>query len=176
MDGIIAESWSQNFVSDLKKFHWIQIALIEEIFTYGVKITAMKANKAADILQKTYVSAGLNSTTLSQNEDITDLQTHNELSVYYEGPANHGAEIYLKFDKPVKTKYIFLQSILASDGKWGFSEVEVMTGEYWLSYCENDDPLEGIVDYNKASVSLITNTRKLPISPTFSLRMCHQDG
>ena len=46
--------------------------------------------------------AGLNSTTLSQNEDITDLQTHNELSVYYEGPANQGAEIYLKFDKPVK--------------------------------------------------------------------------
>ena len=143
----------------MNKFHWIQIALIEEIFTYGVKITAMKNNKAADIFQKTYVSAGMNPTTLSQNEDIDDLQTHNELSVYYEGPADKGAEIYLKFDKPVKTKYIFLQSILASDGKWGFSEVEVMTGEYWLSYCGNDDPLEGIVDYNKASVGLITNTK-----------------
>ena len=118
----------------------------------------MKANKAADIFQKTYISAGMNPTTLSQDEDTNELQTHNELSVYYEGPAAKGAEIFLKFDKPVKTKYIFLQASLATDGRWGFSEVEVMTGEYWLSYCTDDDPLDGIEEFNKASVRIFLET------------------
>ena len=184
LDGIIAESWVDNFVSGgdthgMKKFHWMQIALVEEIISYGVKITAMKANKAADIFQKTYISAGMNPTTLSQDEDTNELQTHNELAVYYEGPAAQGAEIFLKFDKPVKTKYIFLQASLATEGRWGFSEVEVMTGEYWLSYCTNDDPLEGIEDFNKGSVSkFIKNisTSRFSQPNNYSFWTCQQDG
>ena len=175
MDGIIEERWRQNFVSGGNS-HWMQIALQEEIFTYGVKITTIKTNKALDIFQKTYVSAGMNPTTLSQDEDTSELQTHNELSVYYEGPADQGAEIYLKFDKPVKTKYIFMQASPSIDGKWGFSEVEVMSGEYWLSYCANDDPLEGIENYNKASVGLFAYKENHLNFITFSLWMCHLDG
>ena len=162
LDGVISTKWKDNFVSGgntvgMKKYHWMQIALVEEMVTVGVKITAMRNNKATDIFRNTYISAGINPTTLAHNEDATDLHTHNELSVYYEGPAERAAELYLKFDKPVNTKYIFIQAKLDNNGRWGFSEIEVMTSDYWLSYCMNADPLNGIEDSQKASVGSINN-------------------
>ena len=152
-------SWKGNFVSGgnnvgMKKNHWIEIQLKNEMMTAGVKILAMVNNKATDILQKTYIRAGLNPTSMSNRADISGLQSHMELSVYYEGPAVKGSEVHLLYDEPVKTKYIFLESKLDSDGRWGFAELEVLVAEEGLVYCVNVDPLTGVAVGDALSVNL----------------------
>ena len=153
----VASGWKGDFVSGAegtshKQRHWIEIQLVNEIMTVGVKITAMAATKAADIFRKTSVRAGMTPTSMSDGQDISGLQSHMDLSVYYEGPAASGSDVHLLYDEPVKTKYIFLEAHLDSAYRWGFAEIYVLLGEEGLIYCGNSDPLNGINGFNKKSV------------------------
>ena len=154
----VASGWKGDFVSgaegtSMKRRHWIEIQLVNEIMTVGVKITAMAATKATDIFRKTSVRAGMTPTSMSNAQDISSLQSHMDLSVYYEGPAALGSNVHLLYDEPVKTKYIFLEAHLDTANRWGFAEIYVLLGEKGLIYCENSNPLSGITGVNnKASV------------------------
>ena len=56
VDGSFASGWKGDFVSGaaggtMKKRHWIEIQLVNEMMTVGVKVTAMLATKATDIFE-----------------------------------------------------------------------------------------------------------------------------
>ena len=157
VNNAIVIGWKGNFVSGAvgtsqKRRHWIEIQLVDEIMTVGVRIKAMAATKATDIFRKTSVRAGMTPTSMSDGQDISSLQSHMDLSVYYEGPAALASNIHLLYDEPVKTKYIFLEAHLDTADKWGFAEIYVLLGEEGLIYCGNSDPLNGINGFNKKSV------------------------
>ena len=157
VDGLFASGWKGDFVSGaeggtMKRRHWIEIQLVTEIMTVGVKITAMLATKATDIFTKTSVRAGMTATSKSDGQDISGLQSHMDLSVYYEGPAALGGEVHLLYDEPVQTKYVFLEAHLDTDNRWGFAEISVLLGEEGLVYCEMANPLNGVNTNDKKSV------------------------
>ena len=157
VDGSFASGWKGDFVSGaaggtMKKRHWIEIQLVNEMMTVGVKVTAMVATKATDIFTKTSVRAGMTPTSKSDGQDISGLQSHMDLSVYYEGPAALGGEVHLMYDEPVQTKYVFLEAHLDTDSRWGFAEITVLVGEEGLVYCVNSDPLSGVNSNDKKSV------------------------
>ena len=160
VDGLFASGWKGDFVSGaeggtMKRRHWIEIQLVNEMMTVGVKVTAMLATKATDIFTKTSVRAGMIPTSKSDGQDISGLQSHMDLSVYYEGPAALGGEVHLLYDEPVQTKYVFLEAHLDSANRWGFAEISVLVGEEGLVYCVNADPLSGVNLSGKKSVIVV---------------------
>ena len=136
--------------------------------TVGVKVTAMISNKADGIFQKTYVRAGMTPTTRGNGQNIGSVQSHMDLSVYYEGPLPKGNHVHLLYDEPVKTKYIFLEAHLDTASRWGFAEIYVLVGEQGLIYCENGDPLTGVAASDKASVRVFSSDRSPGVQEALS--------
>ena len=138
-----------------------QITMTEEVEVIGVEVTAIGHNSGADTFKKTLISAGMNPTTLAQNSDPTALETHNPLSVEYEGPAGKGEVVYILFSKPIKAKYVFLQADLGAScstcygERWGFSEVRILTAEDGVTHCMNANPLQGLANNKRKQVRLI---------------------
>ena len=160
VNNALSGGWKGDFVSGAeqstnKRRHWIEIQLVNEMMTVGVKVTAMKNNKGNEIFQKVSVRAGLTPTALSNGEDISGLQSHMDLTVYYDGPLAKEKSVHLLYDEPVNTKYIFLEGHLDSAFRWGFAEIYVMVEEEGIAYCQDGDPLNGINNNQKASVNLI---------------------
>ena len=159
VNGAVSSGWKGDFVSGaaqttFKRKHWIEIKLVNEMDTVGVKVTAMINNKAEGIFQKTYVRAGMVPTTKGNGDQLNTIQSHMDLSVYYEGPLAKGQDVHLLYDAPVKTKYVFLEAHLDSQGRWGFAEIYVLVGEPGLIYCVNQDPISGLTAANKRSVKI----------------------
>ena len=174
VDGAVSSGWKGDFVSgavqaNFKRKHWIEIKLVNEMDTVGVKVTAMINAKATDIFQKTYVRAGMVPTTKGNGEGLSTIPSHMDVSVYYEGPLARGQDVHLLYDEPVKTKYVFLEAHLDAQGRWGFAEIYVLVGEPGLIYCVNQDPLSGLPAGDKASVifkdSLFVNLKKYLLFP-----------
>ena len=173
VNGATASGWKGDFVSGaeqgtFKEKHWIEIQLINEMVTVGVKVTAMISNKADGIFQKTYVRAGMTPTTRGNGQNIGSVQSHMDLSVYYEGPLPKGNHVHLLYDEPVKTKYIFLEAHLDTASRWGFAEIYVLVGEQGLIYCENGDPLTGVAASDKASVRVFSSDRSPGVQEALS--------
>ena len=153
---------NNNFLSGGSKrpadFMFVQITLTEEAHVVGVEVTAIGHNSGANTFKKTHISVGNNPTTLAQNADPAALETHNPLIVEYEGPAATGEVVFIIFEKPVKGKYVFMQSDLGAASytsygeRWGFSEVRILTAEESVTHCMDTDPLNGVANLNKKSV------------------------
>ena len=159
VDGAVSSGWKGDFVSgavqaNFKRKHWIEIKLVNEMDTVGVKVTAMINAKATDIFQKTYVRAGMVPTTKGNGEGLSTIPSHMDVSVYYEGPLARGQDVHLLYDEPVKTKYVFLDAHLDAQGRWGFAEIRDLVGEPGLIYCVNADPISGLTAGNKRSVNV----------------------
>ena len=160
VNGAVSSGWKGDFVSGaaqatFKRKHWIEIKLVNEMDTVGVKVTAMINPKATDIFQKTYVRAGMVPTTNGNGDQLNTIPSHMDVSVYYEGPLGLGQDVHLLYDAPVKTKYVFLDAHLDAQGRWGFAEIRVLVGEPGLIYCVNADPISGLTTGNKRSVNVL---------------------
>ena len=161
-DGATNSALNNNFLSGGSKrpadFMFAQITMTEEVEVVGVEVTAIGHNSGVNTFKKTLISAGMNPTTLAQNADPAALETHNPLSVEYEGPAGQGEVVYIVFSKPVKAKYVFMQADLGAScytcygERWGFSEVKILTAEDGVTHCMNTDPLQGLANNAKKTV------------------------